>query len=134
MTTLQQEQDANQKTLDHKTLALKEMEKANARLKTALDQSSNKQSHLIDRLQQEKSILEQNIDQLSVQVGNLKAELKMKRTENELLLSKKVAIPELLDKQWRFEPRFDKEYLQSVQREIEHYWPLRDQGVTEDTL
>ncbi|XP_069116489.1 interaptin-like [Argopecten irradians] len=35
MTTLQQEHDANKKTLDHKTLALKEMEKENARLKTA---------------------------------------------------------------------------------------------------
>ncbi|XP_069116503.1 interferon-induced protein 44-like [Argopecten irradians] len=129
---LTEENKCAEKSLQELRALLKQAE--NRTLPDTQDHSSNKQSQLIDRLQQEKSILEQNIDQLNVQVGNLKAELKMKRTENELLLSKKVALPGLLDKQWRFEPRFDKEYLQSVQREIEHYWPLRDQGVTEDTL
>ncbi|XP_033733490.1 interferon-induced protein 44-like [Pecten maximus] len=40
----------------------------------------------------------------------------------------------LMDRQWRTEPRFDREHLQNLKEEVELYWPLRDMGVSEDAL
>ncbi|XP_069116525.1 interferon-induced protein 44-like [Argopecten irradians] len=41
---------------------------------------------------------------------------------------------ELLELQWRSEPIFDEEYLQTLKDEIEDYWPLKDMGVAEEAL
>ncbi|XP_033734793.1 paramyosin-like [Pecten maximus] len=49
-------------------------------------------------------------------------------------LHREVGPSDMIDLQWRDEPIFDKQYLQNLKEEVEHFWPLRDMGVAEDAL
>ncbi|XP_069116495.1 interferon-induced protein 44-like [Argopecten irradians] len=144
MATLQLEHDRIKQALDGTTLSNRKMEEENAQLKAErASRDAELRSTKTERDKLNSQLMDIQYEKLNIQRDLEELTKKSEQTERQLLKAKEdiqnltetlIKKPKLLDGQWRLEPRFDREYHQRVQGEIEYHWPLKHMGVAEDTL
>ncbi|XP_060081606.1 myosin-4-like [Ylistrum balloti] len=108
--------------------------------KLANELETIRQEYKITRASLEKQIVSLKGDKIAMssEVGNLKRNVAMLERQLDADYQRSDSedgqIVDTIGLHWRNEPIFDKQYLKNLKDEIEHYWPLRNMGVSEEAL